>query len=48
MLASASATYRTTLAHLVSSNAQVLTNLAEKAALLGVEPGTAEKRVPRS
>jgi hypothetical protein len=34
MLASASATDRTTLSHLVSSNAQLSTNLAEKAAAL--------------
>jgi hypothetical protein len=34
MLASASATYRTTISHLVSSNAQLSINLAEKAAAL--------------
>jgi hypothetical protein len=34
MLASASVTDRTTLSHLVSSNAQLLTNLAEKSAAL--------------
>jgi hypothetical protein len=34
MIASASATDRTTLSHLVSSNAQLATNLAEKAAAL--------------
>jgi hypothetical protein len=34
MLASASVTDRTTLLHLVSSNAQLSTNLAEKAAAL--------------
>jgi hypothetical protein len=37
MLASASATYWTTLSHLVSSNAQLSTNLAEKAAALAAE-----------